>query len=84
MFLLNFLMKTLNEGLFIIQFDDYNDIWINFDRERARIFFIELFSYCSSSIERWIYFIKKLIINRVFFFTRMIDENLNLIKFWNW
>ena len=26
MFLLNFLMKTLNEGLFIIQFDDYNDI----------------------------------------------------------
>ena len=26
MFLLNFLMKTLNEGLFIIQFNDYNDI----------------------------------------------------------
>ena len=26
MFLLNFLMKILNEGLFIIQFDDYNDI----------------------------------------------------------
>ena len=25
-FLLNFLIKTLNESLFIIQFDDHNDI----------------------------------------------------------
>ena len=81
MFLLNFLIKALNENLFIIQFNDYDNIWINFDRKRVSISFIEFSFDCSSLIKHVIYFIKKSIINRVSFFTKIINENSNLIKF---